>query len=75
VFSPWSSTTPPTVRASGPATGCGWRGLHAALAPHGPADLTAHNTTRGEHYRLHHRLSDRQRQAVLAGGVIPALAS
>lgn len=50
-------------------------GLHQALAPHGPADLTVHNTTRDEHYGFHHRLSDRQRRAVLAGGVIPALAS
>ncbi|MGW0080968.1 aconitate hydratase [Streptomyces sp. NPDC003393] len=49
-------------------------GLHEALAPQGPSALTARNTTRDELYALHHRLSDRQRRAVLAGGVIPALA-
>jgi aconitate hydratase len=48
--------------------------LHAALAPEAPPSLTAHNITRSENYRLHHRLSARQRQAVLAGGTIPALA-
>ncbi|NGO13832.1 aconitate hydratase [Streptomyces sp. HC44] len=49
--------------------------LHAAFAPDAPRTLAAHNTTRNETYRLHHHLSPRQRQAVLAGGVIPALAT
>ncbi|GCB43481.1 aconitate hydratase [Streptomyces sp. NL15-2K] len=49
-------------------------GLHEALADGAPAMLTAHNTTRDETYRLRHHLSPRQRHAVLAGGVIPALA-
>ncbi|MFI2367562.1 hypothetical protein [Streptomyces sp. NPDC018833] len=34
-----------------------------------------HNTTKDEDYRVTHRLTDRQRSAVLAGGVIPALAA
>ncbi|MEV0638383.1 aconitate hydratase [Streptomyces sp. NPDC050619] len=49
-------------------------GLREALAPGAPSELTARNTTREETYRLHHRLSDRQRRAVLSGGTIPALA-
>ncbi|MBC9727652.1 aconitate hydratase [Streptomyces sp. TRM68367] len=49
--------------------------LHAALAPGAPPALVVRNTTRSEQYRLHHRLSDRQRRAVLAGGTIPALAT
>jgi aconitate hydratase len=49
-------------------------GLHEALAPGTPPTLIARNTTRTEDLRLHHRLSDRQRQAVLAGGALPALA-
>ncbi|MGW0827266.1 aconitate hydratase [Streptomyces sp. NPDC002845] len=48
-------------------------GLREALAPGAPASLTVRNTTRTETYRLHHHLSDRQREAVLAGGTIPAL--
>jgi aconitate hydratase len=49
-------------------------GLREALAPGAPPSLSAQNTTRGEDYPLHHRLSGRQRQAVLAGGTIPVLA-
>jgi aconitate hydratase len=49
-------------------------GLHEALAPEASSVLTAHNTSRDETYRLRHHLSARQRRAVLAGGVIPALA-
>ncbi|MDY0810867.1 aconitate hydratase [Kitasatospora purpeofusca] len=37
--------------------------------------LWVHNATRHEDYRVTHRLSARQRDAVLAGGVIPALAA
>lgn len=36
--------------------------------------LTVENTTRGEQYRVRHSLSPRQVRAVLAGGLIPALA-
>jgi aconitate hydratase len=50
-------------------------GLHAALAPDAPAQLTVHNTTKGEDYEATHRLSPRQRAHVLAGGAIPALAA
>ncbi|WP_210586195.1 aconitate hydratase [Streptomyces sp. GESEQ-35] len=49
-------------------------GLHDVLAPGAPPEPTAHNITRDQTYRLRHRLSDRQREAVLAGGTIPALA-
>jgi len=48
-------------------------GLHAALAPDGEPSLRVRNTTRGEEYAVHHRLSPRRRAAVLAGGVIPSL--
>ena len=37
-------------------------------------ELTVHNRTKGEDYRVHHRLSRRQMDAVLAGGRIPLLA-
>lgn len=37
--------------------------------------LTARNVTKGEEYRLHHQLSERQVEAVMAGGRIPLLAS
>ncbi|MFI9363059.1 aconitate hydratase [Kitasatospora sp. NPDC053057] len=50
-------------------------GLHRALADDANGHLTARNTTRGEEYRLTHRLSPHQRRAVLAGGTIPALAA
>ncbi len=50
-------------------------GLRAALAPGAEPYLTAVNTTRGEEYRLSHRLPPHRREAVLAGGVIPALAA
>ncbi|KAA9150264.1 aconitate hydratase [Amycolatopsis acidicola] len=40
----------------------------------GGAELTVHNVTKDEDYRLCHRLSRRQRDAVLAGGRIPLLA-
>ena len=46
-------------------------GLRATL--HDP-DLTLTNETKGEDYRVHHRLSDRQVDLVLAGGQIPARA-
>ncbi|MBZ9644888.1 aconitate hydratase [Streptomyces sp. PSKA30] len=49
-------------------------GLHKALTPGAPPTVTVHNTGRDETYRLRHRLSDRQRETVLAGGTIPALA-
>lgn len=40
----------------------------------GPRELTVHNQTKGEDYRLRHSLSERQVEAVLAGGQIPLLA-
>ncbi|MCX7521251.1 aconitate hydratase [Microbacterium sp. STN6] len=46
-------------------------GLREAIA--NGHELTARNETRGEEYRLTHRLSDRQVQHVLAGGLIPWL--
>ncbi|GAB7034922.1 hypothetical protein JCM4914_63830 [Streptomyces platensis subsp. malvinus] len=49
-------------------------GLHEALAEHGPPALRVRNTTRDEEYPVHHRLSPGRRRAVLAGGIIPALA-
>lgn len=50
-------------------------GLHAALAPGAEPRLVARNTTRGEEYRLRHRLPAGRRASVLAGGIIPALAA
>jgi len=50
-------------------------GLHAALEADREPQLLVRNVTKNEEYRVTHRLSDRQRSAVLAGGVIPALAS
>lgn len=49
-------------------------GLHAALTPHAAPTLRVHNATRDQDYLVRHRLSPRQRAAVLAGGSIPALA-
>jgi aconitate hydratase len=49
-------------------------GLHAALAPGAEPRLQIHNETRDEDYPVRHRLSERQREIVLAGGIIPALA-
>lgn len=49
-------------------------GLHAALSPEGDPTIRVSNTTRNEEYVVHHRLSSRQREAVMAGGIIPALA-
>ncbi|WP_432046620.1 aconitate hydratase [Streptomyces asiaticus] len=49
-------------------------GLHEALAPGGEPTLRVRNATRDEEYTVRHRLSPRQREAVLAGGIIPALA-
>ncbi|WIV54568.1 aconitate hydratase [Amycolatopsis nalaikhensis] len=46
-------------------------GLRDAL---GGGELTVRNTTRDEEYRVTHRLSERQVEAVLAGGRIPLLA-
>ncbi|MBJ8348959.1 aconitate hydratase [Antrihabitans sp. YC2-6] len=43
------------------------------LLPGGP-DAEVHNTTKDEKYPLRHRLSERQVEAVLAGGRIPLLA-
>jgi aconitate hydratase len=37
----------------------------------GERTLTVENTTKGEHYELRHRLSPRQVDVVLAGGLIP----
>jgi aconitate hydratase len=50
-------------------------GLRAALAPDAEPFLVAVNTTRDQEYRLRHRLPPHRRQAVLAGGIIPALAA
>jgi aconitate hydratase len=49
-------------------------GLHEALARTDDPTLRVRNATRDEEYLLRHRLSPRQCAAVLAGGVIPALA-
>ncbi|MFI1963306.1 aconitate hydratase [Streptomyces pathocidini] len=49
--------------------------LDAALAPDAPPVLQLRNTTKGEEYAVHHRLSPRQRATVLAGGVIPRIAA
>ena len=49
-------------------------GLHAALAPDADPRVLVHNETRDEDYPVRHRLSTRQRDIVLAGGIIPALA-
>jgi len=48
-------------------------GLHEALARTDDRTLRVRNVTRDEEYLLRHRLSPRQCEAVLAGGVIPAL--
>ncbi|WP_020672856.1 aconitate hydratase [Amycolatopsis nigrescens] len=40
----------------------------------GGSGITVHNVTKAEDYRLAHRLSERQVEAVLAGGRIPLLA-
>lgn len=50
-------------------------GLHASLGATTAVPLRLHNTGRDETYGVHHRLSPRQREAVLAGGVIPVLAA
>jgi aconitate hydratase len=50
-------------------------GLHDALAPDAEPRLRVHNETRDEDYAVGHRLSERQREIVLAGGIIPALAA
>jgi aconitate hydratase len=50
-------------------------GLHAALAPDADPRLRVHNETRDETYAVRHSLSPRQREIVLAGGIIPALAA
>ncbi|MGW8380831.1 aconitate hydratase [Streptomyces sp. ODS28] len=49
-------------------------GLRAALDDGSGSALRLRNTTRGEEYAVRHRLSARQRHALLAGGIIPALA-
>ncbi|WP_039939870.1 aconitate hydratase [Streptomyces himastatinicus] len=49
-------------------------GLHAALARTDDPTLRVRNVTRDEEYLLRHRLSPRQCEAILAGGIIPALA-
>ena len=49
--------------------------VRSALAPTAEPVLTAYNVTRDEEYRLRHRLPAHRRAAVLAGGVIPALAA
>ncbi|MGW4694708.1 hypothetical protein ACWEO1_20275 [Kitasatospora cineracea] len=48
-------------------------GLYRALAPAAEPRLTVHNATRDEDYPVTHRLSPRRREAVLAGGAVPAL--
>jgi predicted aconitate hydratase len=50
-------------------------GLRDALAPDAEPRLRVHNETRDEDYAVGHRLSERQREIVLAGGIIPALAA
>jgi aconitate hydratase len=45
-------------------------GLHAALK-HRDRTLVAENTTKGDRYELRHRLSLRQVDVILAGGLIP----
>ncbi|AXI78390.1 aconitate hydratase [Peterkaempfera bronchialis] len=50
-------------------------GVHRALAADAPPTLLVRNTTTGDDYRVHHRLSPRQRADVLAGGAVPALAA
>lgn len=50
-------------------------GLHSALTPDAEPVLMAVNTTRDESYRVHHRLPAHRRRAVLAGGIIPAVAA
>ncbi|MET7762908.1 aconitate hydratase [Streptomyces sp. NPDC005393] len=49
-------------------------GLHEALSPTSDPTLRIRNATRDEEYLVRHRLSSRQREAILAGGIIPALA-
>ncbi len=49
-------------------------GLRAALDGE-DAEVVVRNSTKDETYQATHRLSTRQREAVLAGGVIPALAA
>ena len=41
----------------------------------GGGELRLRNVTKGEEYTVRHRLSPRQREIVLAGGVIPAIAA
>ncbi len=45
------------------------RGLRSALQRGG--EIEVENTTKGEKYGLRHRLSGRQVEMVLAGGLIP----
>lgn len=49
--------------------------LHAALAGDAEPRLVVRNADKNEDYPVTHRLSPRQRENVLAGGVIPALAA
>jgi aconitate hydratase len=46
-------------------------GLHDAL--HASTELSVHNQTKDQRYTVRHRLSPRQVEAVLAGGLIPLL--
>ncbi|WP_069816512.1 aconitate hydratase [Streptomyces sp. TP-A0874] len=48
--------------------------LHAHLAPGAGPTIPVRSVTDGEEYTVRHRLSDRQREAMLVGGIIPAFA-
>jgi aconitate hydratase len=50
-------------------------GLHEAMGKDAQGTLRLRSITRDEEYTVRHRLSARQREAVRAGGVIPALAA
>ncbi|WP_370416079.1 aconitate hydratase [Streptomyces fradiae] len=50
-------------------------GLRSRLGDAQDAPLLVHNTTKDEDYRVTHHLTARRRTAVLAGGVIPAVAA
>jgi aconitate hydratase len=50
-------------------------GLRASLTGDAGPGLRVTNLTQGQEYAVRHRLSPRQRRAVLAGGTIPALAA
>jgi len=51
----------------------GLSGIHDALGPHRDHSLAVRNTTQGTEYTATHRLSARQVEILLAGGLIPWL--